>query len=199
MKKCIWRAICAVFMMGACLASPLAMAGEAALPGDVFTAIMLKTMNYDRNAGRQAKDKVVIGIVCFADDAAGRAFADTVKENVVKVQGSFTIKDKPVEGKVIVLEKVYDKAKLEEQLKQENVSALVVAVTDKTAFADILELTGKLQISSICHDPDCAQNGAGMGIVEKDNKPRMVVNMTTVKREGSDFSGNFLSMCEVVK
>ncbi|MBF0479279.1 MAG: DUF4154 domain-containing protein [Candidatus Omnitrophica bacterium] len=186
-----------VFLAGCLFFCPVAAkAGDGVLPGEVFTAIMLKTLNYDRNIDRQAKEKVVIGIVCFSDDTN---FAEQVKENISKVQASFLLKDKPVEGKLVVVDKVFDKVKFEEQLKQNNISVLVVAVSDSAFINNLLGVSRPMQISSVCRDPGCARNGVGLEISQKDSKPRMLVNMDSIKQEGSDYNSKFLAMCEVLK
>jgi len=187
-------------LTGCLLCCPsLVRAESGVLPPDVFTAVMMKTLNYDRNAGRLAKDKVVIAVVILADDALGKGFADTVNANIVKAGPAFLIKDKPVAGKVLPLARPFDKAALAEQLTRENVSVLVVLVNDPADFKGIVEAAGALQISTVCREPACAGNGAGLGIVQKDNKPRMVVDLAVAKAEGSDFSSNFLAMCDVLK
>jgi len=38
-----------------------------------------------------------------------------------------------------------------------------------------------------------------LGIVLKDSKPRMLVNLSAVKQEGSDYSAKFLALCDVVQ
>lgn len=194
------RLICALFIGGLLfLSSPFVKADTGSLPGEMFTAIMLKALNYDRNIDRQAKDKVVIGIVNFSDDAAAQDFANQVKNNIDKVQSNFFLKDKSVDSNVLFLEKQFDKIKFEEQLKQSNISVLVVAVNDAASINSIIEMTQKLQISSVCGIPGCSHSGVGLEIIKGDNKPRMVVNLNTLKKEGSDYNSKFLFMCDVVK
>ena len=190
--------ICALFISCLILSSSFARA-DAVLPGDVFTAIMLKALNYDRNIDRQAKDKVTIGIVTPADDPEAQGFAGQVRDNISKVQSTVLLKDKPVEARTLTLEKTFDKPKFEEQLKQNNISILVVVVNDPASVNNILEATKDLQISSICGNPGCVQNGVGLEIIQKDDKPHMLINLNTVKQEGGDYNSKFLAMCEVVK
>jgi uncharacterized protein with ATP-grasp and redox domains len=197
-STCISRLICAFLAAGLLFAPTLAMAEGGELPGDVFTAIMLKTLNYDRNIDRQSKDKVVIGIVYLADNAGAQGFAGLVKDNIEKVRSTFLLKDKPVEGRVLALEKTFDKAMFAEQLKQDNISVLVLAINDPAVVNSILEMTRSMRISSVCSDWACARSGVGLGIVLKDNKPRMLVNLSATRQEGSDYSGKFLALCEVI-
>lgn len=188
-------------LLAGCLffSAPLAIAAQDVLPGDIFTAIMLKSLDYDRNIDRHAQGKVVIAVVCISGDERERDFADQVKDNISTVQSTFMIKDKPIAGKVLSLEKTFDKAKLREQLRQENVSVLVLAVNDLAYVSNIFALTREMQISSVCREPGYARNGVGLEIIQKDGKPRMVINLASVKQEGGDYSSKYLDLCEVIK
>lgn len=193
------RLIGILFMIGLLFSSSLARAEDGGLPGEIFTAIMLKALNYDRNIDRQSKDKVVIGVAYFADDTQAQGFAGQVSDNITKVQSIFTLKDKPMEAKDIVLGRTFDKSKFEELLKQDNISVLVVDVNDPAFINNIVDATKELQVSSICRAPGCAQNGVGLEIIQRDDKPHMAINLNTLKAEGSDYNSKFLTMCEVVK
>ena len=186
------------FIGGLFFLSP-ARADEGILPGEVFTAIMLKALSYDRNIDRQAKDRVVIGIVSSFNDASAQGFAGEVKDNIAKVQSTFLVKGKPIDASLVTLDKTFDKAKFEDQLKQSNISVLVVTVNDASSVNNILQVTKELQISSICGIPGCAKDGVGLEIVQNDNKPRMFSNFDSLKQEGSDYNSKFLTMCEAVK
>lgn len=200
MPNLVLRLIC-LFLAGWLFFSPpFSIAAEGGvLPGDVFTAIMLKALNYDRNIDRQAKEKIIVGIVYFSDDSETQGFAGQVKDNIAKVQSTFLLNNKSVEGKVVALERTFDKAKLAEQLKQDNIAVLVVAINDPSSVHSILALTKGMQISSVCGSPGCAQNGMGLEIIQKNNKPRMVINLASAKEEGSDYNSKFLDLCEVIK
>ena len=123
-----------------CLSS--ARADDGLLPGEVFTAIMLKTFNYDRNIGRQEKEKIVVGIANASDDAALQGFAGDIKDNMAKIESNFLLNGKPVDVNVLSLDKPFDKAKFEGQLKQNNVSVLVVIGVDPVSINNILGATG---------------------------------------------------------
>jgi len=185
------RLICILLLGNTFLFSPSAGADEGALPAEMFSAIILKALNYDRNIDRVAKDKVVIGIVYLADDSQAQNFFSPVKDYITSIQSSAIM--------TFPIQKGFDKAKFQDQLKQNNISVLVVAVNDAASVNSILELTKSLQISSICGDPQCAQSGIGLEIIKRDDKPKMVINMDSVKQEGADYNSKFLSMCEVVK
>jgi len=175
------------------------MAEDSVLPSDVFTAIMLKALNYDRNIDRQTQEKITIGIVCLADDAKSRDFAAQILENISGVQTNFRLKDKPVEAKILFLKRGFEKEKFKAQLKQDKIAVLVMVQEDSSINKIIFETTRILRINSICYNSECVHEGAGLGIVLRDNKPRMLINLSATQQEGSDYGGKFLALCEVMK
>ena len=193
------RLICGTIICILFFTPSIARADNSALPGSVFTAVMLKALSYDRNIDRQVKDKIVIGVVSASDDTAGQGFANDVKANILKVQATYLLKGKPLDADLVTLDKTFDKAKFEDQLKQANVSVLVVAVSDSASVGNILEATKELQVNSICGIPGCAKSGVGLEIVQNDNKPKLLSNLDSLKAEGSDYNSKFLAMCEAVK
>lgn len=193
------RFICMGLLGGIFFLPSLAMAEDSVLPSDVFAAIMLKTLNYDRNIDRRAKDKIVIGILCSAGDSGAQDFANKVQEAISKVQSNLRIKDKPVGVQILTLDKNPDKAEIEAQLKKENISVVVVTAQNSDVKRNIFETTRAMGINSICYDAGCVREGAGLGIVLRDNKPKMLINLTAAEQEASDYSSKFLTLCETVQ
>ena len=195
MKKKFWIGL---QLLGALfLLAPLSARADDALPPDVFTVLMLKSQSYDRNVARQAKDKIVIGIVYASSDPLARKFAGAVNTDIGKVASSFMLRDKAVSSTMIELENSFDQKVLERQLTQANVSILVV-INNVPSAKRIFQATRNLGINSICNDPECPRQGVGLGIIQRDNKPLMMINLASMKAEGSDYSANFLTLGEQV-
>jgi len=188
-----------IMIMGSLFFPGKAMADDSVLPSSVFTAIMLKALSYDRNVDRQAKDKLMVGIISASDDDTAQVFSTQVKEEIAKVQSSFLLKGKPVDSEILVLDKTFNRAKFEEQLKKENISVLVVALNDAASINKIIDVSRPLQVNSVCEIPDCAKNGIGLEIIQSDGKPKMISNLDALKQEGSDYNSKFLAMCQDVK
>ena len=188
-------------LLSACLFfSPLpANAGANILPSDVFLVIMLKALNYDRNIDRLSDGKIVIGVIYINGDKEAQDFSWKIKDNFANIQSQSQIKNLPTEIKVLSFDKTVSRKTLEEQLTQNHISVVVVAIQDPDINKIIFETTRRLDINSICYSSACVEEGAGLGIFLKDNSPQMAVNLQAVKQEGSDYSARFLTLCEVVK
>ncbi len=195
MRSC-WLAF--MLVAGFLFSPTVAGAHDDVLPSDIFTAIMLKALNYDRNIDRQAHEKVVIGIVYVDDDPTGHALAEEISANISLVKTTFKIKEKPVAGKVLGLGRIFGRQGFERWLTRNNISVLVVAVKDPAFSPDIFNVSAAMGINSVCYSAACIKQGAGLGIILKDNKPRMLINARSAKHEGSDYSGKFLALCEVL-
>ena len=83
-------------LAGIFLLTPLALAQDDILPSDMFTAVMLKALNYDRKIDRHARGRVVIGIVYVKGDTLSHTFADQVNENVSRVRATFRLKESKI-------------------------------------------------------------------------------------------------------
>jgi len=190
---CIWLVAC-LFL------SPLfAMADANILPSDVFLVVMLKALNYERKIDRLSQGKVVIGVVYINGDEQAQDFAKKIESNFLDIQSKSQIKNLPTEIKVFGVDKTVDSKTFEEQLKQDHISVLVLAIQDPDINKIVFETTRALTIDSVCYSSECVKQGAGLGIVLKDDKPRMLVNLSAAGQEGSDYSAKFLALCEVVK
>ena len=190
---CLGLASCLFF-------TPLrALADGDILPSDVFLVVMLKALNYDRKIDRLSQGKIVIGIAYMNGDDQARDFTAKIGSNFHDIRSKSQIKNLPVEIKVFSFDPSIDKKTMETQLKQEHISALAMTMKDQSINKIILESTRDLGINSVCVSSACAGQGAGLGIVLKDSKPRMLVNLSAVKQEGSDYSAKFLALCDVVQ
>jgi len=191
---------CFCVLLGALLFFPsLTIADDETLPVPVFSAIMLKALSYDRNIDRQGKDKINIGIVYFSDDQKSLDFAGSVRGFIASVQSLGTLKDKTVGVVSLPMARGFDISNLEDQLKQNNISVLVADLNDEAYVRIVLEAAQKLQISSVCGDTQCEQAGVSLVIIKREDKPQMLINLDSVKKEGSDYNSKFLSMCDVQK
>jgi len=174
-------------------------AGIDALPSDVFLAIMLKALNYDRKIDRLAQGKIVIGVVYIKGDETALDFALKIRDNFLHIQSSPTLKHLPAQIVLLDFDKSVDKKTFEENLKQNHVSVVVVTEQDPQINKIIFETTMGLGINSVCYSSECVKQGAGLGIILKDNKSQMVINISVAQREGSDYAARFLALCEAVK
>ena len=174
------------------------MAQAAYLPGDVFAAIMLKSLNYDRNLDRHPGSEKVIGIICRENIASSCAFAQQIDENIKGMGQDFILGGHPVKSKVLRLAENPKESELEAWLKSEGISILVIAF-EGDAVPILLDMTKKMAINSVCSTKECVNQGAGLGILMMDNKAKMLINLKSTKQEGSDYGGKFLALCEVIK
>jgi len=182
------------------LCNSLSMSEEVASPADKFTVIMLKAQICDRKIKDLIKDKIVVGVIYDAADMKSKTFADQVNNDISALQSVVKIGDqKSVAAVEFSLPSPFDKEKLVEQLRQNNISVAVMAMTNKNLVQSAVESTRLMQISSFCNYPNCSDNGVAFEIIERDKKPKMLFNLDLAKQEGSDYTANFLTLCEHVK
>ena len=190
---CLGLASCLLFSQLPVIADP------DIVPSEVFLVVLLKALNYDRKIDRLAQGKVVIGVVYLNGDGQAQNFSQKIKGNFADVQSTAKLKELPAEIQTIGLDKTIDGKTFGNQLKQGHISVVVVANQDQDINKVIFDTTRSLGIDSVCYSSECVKQGGGLGIVPNENKSKILVNMASVSQEGSDYSGQFLSICEAVK
>ena len=191
----------ACVLLAACLfLCPLQAIGETdILRSEVFLVVLLKALNYDRKIDRIAEGKIVIGIIYINGDGQAQSFAQKIKDSYQEIQSTTQIKNLPTDCKILGLDKTIDRKTLEEELKQDHISVVVVANQEADSNKVIFDTTRALSIDSVCYSSQCVKEGGGLGIVPKNNRSQILVNMSAVGQEGSDYTGQFLDLCEAVK
>lgn len=188
-------------MLASCLFFfPLFVRAESdILPGNLFLAAALKALDYDRKIDRLSQGSVVIGIIYINGDEPAEDFARKVMNNFQDIRFNTKLNNLPVELKSLGLDRTVDKKTLEKQFKQNNISVALVAIQDPDTNKILFEMTRSLGVDSVCYSSVCDKQGSGIGVVVKENRVGFLVNMSAVKQEGSDYSGQFLDLCQAVK
>ena len=186
--------VLALLLMPLCAA-----ADQDMLSSDVFLVVLLKALNYDRQINRLSGGKIVIGVVYAHGDERAQKFSDDMRDAFSRIQSKIQIKNMPAEIEVLDVGGSVMKDQFEDQLKQDHILAIAVITQDPGLTKSIFGATRNLGIDSICNTSVCLKQGSGLGIVLKDEKPKMVANLKTIKQEGSDYSATFLALCDIVK
>lgn len=179
-----------------CLQSPIK-AQESVLSGDLFFLATIKALNYDRNIDRSSEGRIVIGLFCI-DDEQSTDFILKINQTYRDMRSNLQVKHLPIEVKVLRISKDISRGALIDRLKQEHVSAVVVSSEDSTLAPVIVAATRELGINSVGNSSEIVREGVAMGIIVNDNKLQILVNLDAVKKEGSDYSSRFLSLCKVL-
>jgi hypothetical protein len=167
----------------------------AAIPGDQQAAIFSRVLAYDRNLKARAGARVTVGIVYKAAHAASEAANDELSRAFASLRQR-TIQTLPLE---IVSHAYTDAAHLDAWLVDNGVDALYVA-PGLDAFVDGIRTTSaQRKIASLSTQRKQLQQGLTIGVVIKDGRPGIVINLGSAKSLGMDLDPKLLQLAEVIR
>ncbi|MBF0485024.1 MAG: DUF4154 domain-containing protein [Candidatus Omnitrophica bacterium] len=167
---------------------------------ELFSAIFIKALGYDRRLDNKTQQKVKIAVLAFKDDQNAIDFANEVQDVLLRLQSSYSIRQKPFIVETIFLDPQSNTSDaLGQELQSREISVVLLLDKDPQRASLVTAATRKLQINSVCKERSCVMAGGSFGIVMKGGVFRMLVNMNGMLAENSDYSAKLLSLCEVVR
>jgi hypothetical protein len=165
-----------------------------AVPEEIQVPIFLKILTYDRSLEGRVEDTIHIGVLYFPENELSRKNKDGIIENLR------LNKDKTINGvpfSFIEIEFSTNNA-LDEVAKKKKLNILYITNDAPHMLKGISQITQAKKILTITGRVDYVNQGISVGLGVKEEKPKIVINLSSAKAEGSDFSANLLKVCEVV-
>jgi len=167
---------------------------QEAVPEEIQVPIFLKILTYDRSLGGRVEDTIHIGVLYFPDNERSKKNKDAIIENLE------LNKDKTINGvpfSFIEIEFSTKKA-LDEVAKEKRINVLYITNDGTNMLKGISQITQSRKILTITGRVDYVSQGISVGLGVKEKKPQIVINLSSARAEGSDFSANLLKVCEVI-
>jgi hypothetical protein len=170
-------------------------AQQSAVPADMQAAILTRMLNYDRALKSRAGDTVVIAVIAKPQD---RTSAQTQAEMIKAI--SALLSDKVQGLPLAVVSGDYkDPADLAAWLTQKKVQVLYVAPGLAKELDGIRGVCAEMKIVSVSAVRDFVERGLVAGIVLKENRPRILVNLPAATAAGLDLDPKLLALSEVIR
>jgi hypothetical protein len=166
------------------------------IPPDVQITLLLKVLTYDRLFSTKAKSGVSIGVIYVPSDPESVRVKDEVLRTLARVADR-TIKNVPI--KYVALE-FKDVPTLEKAVRANRVNVFYVAPGNAAGLAALVKMSQTYAITSATGVPEFVDRGIAIGIgMKADNKPDILINLVSSRKEGSDFDASLLRIARVVK
>jgi hypothetical protein len=170
-------------------------ADNGEVPLDLQAKLLLTALTYDKNMEKRANGKLDIGILYFP-------WVEQSKEEAVNFSKTLkTFQDKKIGGRTFdVFLFTYDgDAGLKERIEENQIEVLFIAGGKKDMVKEVVRITQSKQILSATSKADHVTScGVSLAVGLKENKPKIYLNLSSAKGEGSDFSAKFLRIAEIV-
>jgi hypothetical protein len=167
---------------------------QESLPEELQVPLFLKILTYDRSLGGKVQDTIHIGALYFPDHERSKKNKDAIIENLKQN------KDKTINGVPFYFMEIEfsTKKKLDDVAKERRINVLYVTSDGSNMIKDIPQITQAEKILTITGRVDYVNQGISVGLGVKEEKPQIVINLPSVRAEGSDFSANLLKLCKVI-
>lgn len=197
MKKI--KALITILLIGAVFGLTSVTFAQEKKLSNIFTALILKVLNYDRSLDTRLNNGLVIGVVYPDNSPTDRKFAYDLVKNINGLGTGHMVRERKVSAVAVDYDPIsFTKENFSSKLVDEGVTALFFVNDERWFLQQATELTKDLGINSICRGRECLQSGVAFGIAIVRGKPKLFVNVNATKEEGSQFSAKLLSLCEVV-
>ena len=176
-------------------AIPAAPSDSLAVTAEVHVPLFLKALAYDRNLEEKARGDILVGLLSRPGDVESEAVARSVAKLIAGYPNQ-KISDLPVYYRMIPYQDSQDLGKI---VQAEWVDVIYVSPGVGAFLDDVLRVTAEGKVLSISGVAEYVERGVTMGVEDHGGRPEMVVNLASAEHEGSKFSGQFLSLCHVIR
>ncbi len=189
MKRYSW--IIAIFVLGVSLYP----AQEMPVSTELQYKLLLKILTFDRNLETRIGDEIVIGILYQSkfrlSEITKSSWVRSIEESEIK-----TLEDIPIRFVNIDLN---EENNIAEVISRENVDILYITPLRAFNLKSITELSQSNKIITFTGVPEYTEDGIGISIGTKGNKPQIIINLDASKLEGCDFSSKLLNLARIVR
>jgi hypothetical protein len=181
------------------LAVLLLLAGGVAFADDIPATqqsyLIIRILAYDRNVRDRSGGSQVNVVVVYK---AGLSASEAVQGNVVgalqTAAGTANVGGLPVN----VFAVPYD-ATLEGKVTAAHAAAVYICPGLESEVATIQAMTRKDRVLSFTDVEPNVKGGLSVGLVLRDGKPKILVNLSAAQAEGADLDSALLRVSEVIK
>jgi hypothetical protein len=170
-------------------------ADNGEVPLNLQAKLLLTALTYDKNMEKRANGKLDIGILYFP-------WIEQSKEEALKFSKTLkTFQDKKIGGRTfhVFLFTYEGDAGLKEKIDENHIDVLFITGGKKDMVKEIVRVTQSKQVLSATSKADHVNScGVSLAVGLKENKPKIYLNLSSAKTEGSDFGAKFLRIAEIV-
>lgn len=164
------------------------------LPVKIRLSILLRALAYDRNLAK-ARTAVHVGVVCLKDDKNSEEIGRQVT-NQLKAFVGHRISGMKISVTSIV---VGDGETLERTVKAKDINIIYTSAGTDRFFSKIRSLAASRKILVVSGEPHHVRKGAAVVVVQRGEKPRIIVNLKNSKKQGADFDSRLLQLSDVIR
>jgi hypothetical protein len=193
MKRCAFSLIFGIIVQW--FAAGMIMAQTMEIPVKNQFSLFAKILTYDRNFTNRSNKQIVLGIIYQRTFRSSSAAKDEII-SILEVPEGNVLGEIPLRYELIDVSTVID---LRESIDRLNINIIYVTPLRAFSLDRISEITQSKKILTLTGVSQYAEEGLAVSIGIKNDRPQIIINLSSAKAEGADFSSNFLKLTRVIQ
>ncbi len=163
------------------------------IPAKIQISIFLKTLSFDRKLSERSGDELNMLIIYQGNYTPSQLASQEVSEalnelSINKVEGI------PIKYYFLNI----DEFNLLSAVIKHKINLIYVCPLRGISLKTITSISREKSIISFTGIPSYVESGISIGVGLKRDKPQIVINLTSSKAEGADFSSQLLNLSKVI-
>jgi len=193
MKRC---AFCLFFgIIVQWFTDSMIMAQTMEIPVKNQFSLFAKILTYDRNFTHRSGKQIVLGIIYQRTFRSSSAAKDEII-SLIEISEGNVLGEIPLRYELIDVSSTID---LLESIGRLKINILYVTPLRAFSLDRISKITQSKKILTLTGVSQYAEEGLAVSLGIKNDRPQIVINLSSAKAEGADFSSNFLKLTRVIQ
>lgn len=170
------------------------------LPYNIQSLLIIRLLPYDNKIKTKTHNNTInISILFNLDDPSSLKERNKIKNEL------FILKEKKIKIENFFFQIYSDPYistdDLKKRIRSKKIKVLYITKGNTQYLNDILKITKQLKVLTIIGDNPIyhVKKGVSIGLGTKKNRPKIFINLKSSVKEGCQFSGQLLSLAELVK
>ncbi len=179
--------------LGLGLHPSLVEARDRRLPSRLRMVILFKALTYDRNLTK-TRSKLNVGVVCAQQSASSQRLGREVAAELSRIQ------HKKVKGLQITHSQLVVKSaqQLQDLVKRRGVNVLYLSSGVDHLLPRVRAVALQRKLLVLSGEAHHIRRGAAVAVVQRGTKPKILINLTSVRVQGASFDARLLNLSDVI-
>ena len=177
----------AIALLALAVALP-ALAGDYEVPPQLQLSILMKVLVYDRSLAARSRDGLLLGIVFNPASDASRSCRDSFSQ-------AFRESPRQLAGTTIQLMESTQTSFASDAEKGID----IVYLCPGAKYSAVIDIARRKQLITFAPDEAAVQEGVAIGLVPRDGKPKLLINVNASIATGMQLDPGILRLAELVR
>jgi hypothetical protein len=179
----------------ALVAAPGPARADDGVEADLEATLHLKVLSYDKKLKARSGGRLVVAVVYRAGDETSEPSRKSIGAAFEKLARKVTVQGMKPE----IVQVPFDAVQLGDQLKKARATVVYVAAGLDDAVGTVSAAASQIKAATLTGRRKQVEQGAAVGVVAHNGKPRIVINLKSARALGMDLDVKILSLAEVLK